>query len=142
MKHAPISSSADIATVEVASGASRLCRTLNASDRAAASAYISEWTANTPKQSRQGIDLTAADLPSVDLAGLDLRGVKLNRAILHAARLDNADLSGAYLICLRTEKASLWGTTLHGTCLHGLAAQVCDFKFLRRAVNACKLATI
>jgi len=127
MKDAPIPSIADITTADVASDASRLRRTLNAPDRAAASADISEWTAKTLEQSGRGIDLTAADLSSVDLAGLDLRGVMLRRTTLHSTRLDNANLSDANLICPGMEKASFRGVTLHGTYLHALAAQVCDF---------------
>src|SRR6059058_4173635 len=111
MIDAPIPSMADITTVDVASDASQLRRTLNAPDRAVASADISEWTANTLKQSGRGIDLTAANLSNVDLAGLDLRGVMLSRATLHSARLDNADLSDANLICPGLEKTSFRGAT-------------------------------
>lgn len=127
MKDAPTSSIADSTTVEAPSDASRLRQTLNAADRTAAKAQVSEWTANTLEQSGRGIDLSVSDLSSVDLSDLDLRGVLLRRAVLHSTCLDNANLRGANLICPGMEKTSLRGATLNGTYLHALAAQVCDF---------------
>lgn len=113
---------------DVPNDAVRLLTWAAAADRLAAERECSAYTSELIASFGRGLILCGLDLEGADLRGFDLRKADLTRAVLHDADLSGADLTDANLTCPSLEKTKLAGARLSGAYMHGIAAQVCDFR--------------